>query len=176
MPGHHTPNQSERIVTVEKPKIWRTPGHLQFTAHQICKWFAITFNTFKRIVKTFLSLLHFPKDKKADLVISTYVDDILEKVLKRLGVELPEYTTDQDPTKQKFCELEWTISKDSIKHVEKLYDEKLKSTRKRKLNGGNKNDADGTKQSKKPEKEEPKEEKVKIETTNGDDGDDTAGR
>lgn len=121
--------------------------------------------------------MHFPKDKKADLVISTYVDVILEKVLKRLGVELPAYDTEQDPTKQKFCELEWTISKDSIKDLEKLYNEKLKLTRKRKLDGGtgNKDDANGTKESKKAEKEEQKEEKVKIKT-NEDDGDDTAGR
>lgn len=71
-------------------------------------------------------------DKKADLVISTYVDSIMEKVLKRLGIELPKYSVDNDPTKQKICELEWTIGSDVIKHVDKLYSEKIKAAKKRK--------------------------------------------
>lgn len=66
------------------------------------------------------------------MVISTYVDDILEKVLKRLGVELPAYDASIDPTKEKFCELEWTIPAETVKAVEKLYNEKVKAERKRK--------------------------------------------
>lgn len=112
-------------------------------------------------------------------MISTYVDVILEKVLKHLGVELPEYTIEQDPTKEKFCELEWTISADNIKYLEKLYNEKLKSTRKRKLENSakpvNKENSDDSKERKKV-KEEEEEEKVKIETIDDTVVDDTSGR
>lgn len=70
------------------------------------------------------------QDKKADLVISTYVDVIMEKVLKRLGVELPEYTHDIDPTKQTLCDLEWTIPIELINDIDKQYKCKLKSAKK----------------------------------------------
>lgn len=76
-------------------------------------------------------------DKKADLVISTYVDTIMEKVLKRLGVELPDYTLDKDPTKVKFCELEWTIPAEVIKDTDKQLNELIKATKKRKADEAN---------------------------------------
>lgn len=76
-------------------------------------------------------------DKKADLVISTYVDTIMEKVLKRLGVELPDYTPHDDPTKAKFCELEWTISAELMKDTDKQYSEFIKATKKRKADEAN---------------------------------------
>lgn len=75
-------------------------------------------------------------------MISTYVDDILEKVAKRLGIEIPDYTTDNDPTKQKICELEWTISSNEIKSVEKLFNEKVKNAKKRKSNKDENDDGD----------------------------------
>lgn len=71
-------------------------------------------------------------DAKADLVISTYVDTIMEKVLKRLGIELPTYSLDDDPTKVKFCELEWTISSELLKDIDKQYGEFTKMMKKRK--------------------------------------------
>lgn len=76
-------------------------------------------------------------DKKADLVISTYVDAIMEKVMKRLGVELPDYTPDDDPTKAKFCELEWTISADLLKDIDKRCTEYVKAAKKRKADEAN---------------------------------------
>lgn len=110
-------------------------------------------------------------DKKADLVISTYVDTIMEKVLKRLGVELPDYTPDDDPTKAKFCELEWTIPAQLLKDTDKRCSEFMKAANKRK--------ADGTKavETKKPLvttengaiKAEVVDEKIKIETADDDD-------
>ena len=36
-------------------------------------------------------------DAKADLVIRDYVDKVMEKLLSRLGLELPEYDQDKDP-------------------------------------------------------------------------------
>lgn len=71
-------------------------------------------------------------DKKADLVISTFVDTIMEKVCKRLGVELPEYSTDNDPTKQILCDIEWTIQPILVKELNDQYKEKLKEAKKRK--------------------------------------------
>lgn len=65
-------------------------------------------------------------------MISSYVDDILENLLKRLGVEMPAYASENDPTKQQFCELEWTIPSDSIKSLEKVYNDKVKAAKKRK--------------------------------------------
>lgn len=56
----------------------------------------------------------------------------MEKVLKRLGVELPEYILDIDPTKQIPCDLEWTIPVELVNDIDKQYKSKLKSTKKQK--------------------------------------------
>lgn len=71
-------------------------------------------------------------DKKADLVISTYVDTIMEKVLKRLGIELSEYTETDDPTKQPVCNLEWTIPVKLVKEIDDQHKQMLKDIKKRK--------------------------------------------
>lgn len=71
-------------------------------------------------------------DKKADLVISTYVDTIMEKVLKRLGVELPNYSKELDPTKQE-CQIEWNIDAEMVKEIDTQHKLKLKEAKKRKL-------------------------------------------
>lgn len=71
-------------------------------------------------------------DKKADLVISTYVDTIMEKVLKRMGVELPEYSEVDDPTKQTVCNLEWTIPVKLVKEIDDQHKQMLKEIKKRK--------------------------------------------
>lgn len=74
-----------------------------------------------------LSLIQ--QDKKAELIVSTYVDAVLEKVCKNLGVEIDEYSPDQDPTKQGISGQEWTIQTVWIKDTEKLYTAKLKAYR-----------------------------------------------
>ncbi|XP_054727226.1 NAD-dependent protein deacetylase Sirt6 [Anastrepha obliqua] len=67
-------------------------------------------------------------DKKADLIISTYVDDVLEKVCKRLGIEIPVYDATEDPTKVSTAEnSDWTIPAAAIKKLEKEYSDKLKN-------------------------------------------------
>lgn len=71
-------------------------------------------------------------DKKADLVISTYVDTVMEKVLKRLGVELPEYSEANDPTKRAVCEMEWTIPTSLVKDIDNQHKNMLKEAKKRK--------------------------------------------
>lgn len=71
-------------------------------------------------------------DKKADLVISTYVDTIMEKVLKRMGIELPEYSEATDPTKHPVCNLEWTIPLKLVKEIDDQHKEMLRELKKRK--------------------------------------------
>lgn len=71
-------------------------------------------------------------DKKADLVISTYVDTVMEKVLKRLGVELPEYSEGNDPTKKMPCDSQWTIPPSLVKDIDEQHKKMLKEVKKRK--------------------------------------------
>lgn len=64
-------------------------------------------------------------EKKADLVIHSYVDDIMEKVIKRLGIEeIPEYSSDGDPTNKEDFSINWNIPNEEIKEIEKIYKEK----------------------------------------------------
>ena len=64
-------------------------------------------------------------DKKADLVIHTYVDIVFEKVLKRLGIDdIPQFDDTLDPTKKSHPTTDWTVGAKTIKEVEKLYKEK----------------------------------------------------
>jgi NAD+-dependent protein deacetylase sirtuin 6 len=64
-------------------------------------------------------------EKKADLVIHSHVDDVLEKVLKRLGIEeIPEYDESDDPTKHCGEGESWNMEAKAIKEVEKLYKER----------------------------------------------------
>lgn len=49
-----------------------------------------------------------------------------------MGVELPDYTTDIDPTKNGNTDIEWTIPSEQVKEIEKVYNAKVKGTKKRK--------------------------------------------
>lgn len=72
-------------------------------------------------------------EKKADLVIHSYVDDVIEKVLKRLGIEeIPDYSPDDDPTNKSDLSVGWNFKKEEIKEIEKIYKEK--TSRKHKSN------------------------------------------
>lgn len=72
------------------------------------------------------------QDKRADLIINSYVDIVIAKLMKRLAIEVPEYTSDNDPTKVSPVELQWTIPSDQVKDLEKVYNAKVKGTKKRK--------------------------------------------
>uniref|UniRef100_A0A182JG02 protein acetyllysine N-acetyltransferase n=1 Tax=Anopheles atroparvus TaxID=41427 RepID=A0A182JG02_ANOAO len=65
-------------------------------------------------------------DKKADMKISAYVDVVLEKVVKRLGIEIPEYDPADDPTKRASYTVEWGIVDRAVKKMDKLYDKMVK--------------------------------------------------
>lgn len=65
--------------------------------------------------------------------------------MKRLGLEIPEYSPDEDPTKFQITEpvLEWNILKPHIKETKEKYEKLLKDYKKRKAeekvrNGTNK--------------------------------------
>lgn len=64
-------------------------------------------------------------ENKADLVIHSYVDEVMEKVLKRLGIEkIPDYNEIDDPTKNKEgCA--WNISSGMFEEVKKIYKKKI---------------------------------------------------
>lgn len=67
------------------------------------------------------------------MLINTYVDDVLTKVMKKLGLEIPEYSFDIDPTKRaEDSVLDWTIRKEDINEVKQLYNIYCKKHRKRK--------------------------------------------
>jgi len=76
------------------------------------------------------------QDKKADLCIHTYVDDVMRMLMKRLGLEIPEYDPVFDPVKQVRKKifpngmfLDWTqdaeLAGDLMKIGEKLHEEHL---------------------------------------------------
>lgn len=69
-------------------------------------------------------------EKKADLVIHSYVDVVLERVLKRLGIEeIPEYDASEDPTKTSEGDT-WNIDLVVMKEVDQVYKEKTSRKKK----------------------------------------------
>ncbi|XP_063972766.1 NAD-dependent protein deacetylase Sirt6 [Diachasmimorpha longicaudata] len=71
-------------------------------------------------------------DKKADLVINGNVEEIITHVMKKLGLEIPTYTTDIDPTRNSdlsSSELDWTIPTSRIKEMKVLYKKVCKPTK-----------------------------------------------
>jgi mono-ADP-ribosyltransferase sirtuin 6 len=59
------------------------------------------------------------QDKKADLIIKTFADSVLEKLFAKLGIDIPEYDPAQDPiVSVKSLEfLDWTQSGKETKRV-----------------------------------------------------------
>ena len=78
----------------------------------------------------------FPlKDKKADLLIHTYVDDIMIQLMKELNLDLPEFDPQADPSRQSQRELiEWTIPDYEVRQMRTLYERNCcKAKKKRKI-------------------------------------------
>lgn len=70
------------------------------------------------------------------MIINAYVDEVLMKIMKKLGLEIPEYDTTTDPTKienvnDKKRLLEWTIRKSYIEDAQSLYDIYCRKKRRR---------------------------------------------
>lgn len=73
-------------------------------------------------------------DKKADLIINGNVDEIMVSVMKKLGLEIPEYETSMDPTRNPdtTCkEMDWTIPTSRIKEMNVLYKKVCKPMRRK---------------------------------------------
>ncbi|CAG9862831.1 unnamed protein product [Phyllotreta striolata] len=72
-------------------------------------------------------------DKKADLIINAYVDDVMTKIMKKLGLEIPDYSSEIDPTKSRLdYALDWDMSKTDLNAVKTKYDALVKDHKKRK--------------------------------------------
>lgn len=78
-------------------------------------------------------------DKKADLIIRTYVDDVMVGVCKQLGISIPEYSASEDPTKQIGPPKSWTISSAEVKRMRKVYEDACCKGSKRTKDGKSKN-------------------------------------
>jgi mono-ADP-ribosyltransferase sirtuin 6 len=75
-------------------------------------------------------------EKKADLVIHSYVDEVLVKVLKRLGIEeIPEYCAEDDPTAKEDLSVSWNIPKKAMHEVEVKFKERTDKGKKGKRPG-----------------------------------------
>ena len=73
-------------------------------------------------------------DKKADLMIHSYVDEVLIKVMKYLGLEIPEYSEDWDPTKRKTSEIvEWNFMRVNVCEMKNMYNSHTKKYKQIKL-------------------------------------------
>ncbi|KAK9881499.1 hypothetical protein WA026_016382 [Henosepilachna vigintioctopunctata] len=76
------------------------------------------------------------QDKKADLIIHTYVDVAIEKIMKKLCLEIPEYSKSLDPTKfegeNNKVIIPWNIQGEVLKEIKDLYDIYCKDFKKKK--------------------------------------------
>ncbi|KAF5299283.1 hypothetical protein FQA39_LY02456 [Lamprigera yunnana] len=73
-------------------------------------------------------------DKKADLMINGYVDDVISKIMKHLGLEIPEYVLHLDPTKVESPDiLQWSFSRSDINEMKDMYKAHMEIFKKLKL-------------------------------------------
>ncbi|XP_061719777.1 NAD-dependent protein deacetylase Sirt6 [Cydia pomonella] len=73
-------------------------------------------------------------DNKADLVINYYVDDVLEKVMNILRIDIPTYSEDENPMKKaESTVVEWTIDRYSVLTLEKMFKAKCKGVKKKRV-------------------------------------------
>ncbi|CAB3244063.1 unnamed protein product [Arctia plantaginis] len=71
-------------------------------------------------------------DNKADLIINYYVDDILEKVMEILGLDIPTYCENDNPIKRADSTIiDWTIDRRDVVQLEKLFKSKCKGVKKK---------------------------------------------
>ncbi|KAG7300249.1 NAD-dependent protein deacetylase sirtuin-6 [Plutella xylostella] len=74
------------------------------------------------------------QDNKADLIINYYVDDILEKVMNILGLEIPEYSEAENPMHiAENTVVNWTIERKDVLALEKQFKAKCKGVKKKRI-------------------------------------------
>ncbi|XP_054287412.1 NAD-dependent protein deacetylase Sirt6-like [Macrosteles quadrilineatus] len=62
-------------------------------------------------------------DRKADMLIHAYVDDILVKLMEQLGLDIPEYSRLNDPTlTRRGRPMEWTILDSEVAAMRRMYE------------------------------------------------------
>lgn len=69
------------------------------------------------------------KDRKADLVIHTYVDDLITSVMDILGLDIERYDEIKDPTNINRQISDWTIYENDLKTIRSM---KKSATKRRK--------------------------------------------
>ncbi|KAK5649412.1 hypothetical protein RI129_000441 [Pyrocoelia pectoralis] len=73
-------------------------------------------------------------DKKADLIIHSYVDEVLIKIMKCLQLDIPQYTEDLDPTKRKNIEIvEWNYLRVNVVDMKNMFNAHTKKFKQIKL-------------------------------------------
>ncbi|KAK4881423.1 hypothetical protein RN001_004742 [Aquatica leii] len=94
-------------------------------------------------------------DKKADLIINMYADEVLSKLMKCLGLEIPEYSEELDPTKSKNDDIiEWNYLRPNISDMKAMYNTHVKKFKQLKLEKKLKRESDDIKTEDKKFKEE----------------------
>lgn len=74
------------------------------------------------------------QDKKADLIINGNVDEVMVAVMNKLGLEIPEYESSMDPTRNSDTtakEMDWTIPTSRVKEMNVLYKKVCKPMRRK---------------------------------------------
>ncbi|XP_063539989.1 NAD-dependent protein deacetylase Sirt6 [Cydia strobilella] len=73
-------------------------------------------------------------DNKADLVVNYYVDDVLEKIMNILKIDVPTYSEDENPMKKaESSVVDWTIDRYSVLTLEKMFKAKCKGIKKKRV-------------------------------------------
>lgn len=75
-------------------------------------------------------------DRRADLLIHSYIDDVMVQLMKILELPIPEYTDERDPVKNvsdgRNDFIDWTIPDSSVKTMRNIYEAKCcKQSKKR---------------------------------------------
>ncbi|KAI8434093.1 hypothetical protein MSG28_012238 [Choristoneura fumiferana] len=73
-------------------------------------------------------------DNKADLIINYYVDEVLERVMNILGIQVPDYSENDNPMKLAACSIvDWTIARKDVLALEKIFKAKCKGVKKKRI-------------------------------------------
>lgn len=68
--------------------------------------------------------------------------------MKRLGIEMPEYSAETDPTKSLIEDVEWTVLSEHVMEIEKVYNARMKDEKKRKSTSTEEDSKDSAKKQK----------------------------
>ncbi|XP_067009355.1 NAD-dependent protein deacetylase Sirt6 [Anabrus simplex] len=76
-------------------------------------------------------------DRKADLLIHTYVDEVMVLLMELLNFEIPDFKVENDPTKivsREVKRIDWTIQDSDVKKMRRMYEAQCcKAAKKRKI-------------------------------------------